>query len=1452
MSEFPVPENESERLRTLENYEILDSLNEEDFDQLTELASIICDVPISLISLIDKDRQWFKSKVGLDVSETTRELAFCQYAIMETEIFEVEDATRDERFKNNGLVTGNPNIRFYAGSPLIDPNGFALGTLCVIDREPRVLTDKQKRALALLAKEVTTLIVERRQKAELKHFENIFSVSSDLVGVAGVDGIFKKINPAFHKALGWDDQTLLNTSFFDLVHPEDLEKTVSEVQQLSTGQAMVNFTHRVKTLNDGYKTFQWTAAAEVSTGNLFAIGRDVTKEREKEARVITSEEQLRAFFENSQGFMCTHDMNGRFLTVNSAGAASLGYGKEEILNLSLFDIIPAQVHQNVWAYLADIIKNRKSKGQMLVHTKDGMERIWMYSNILQHRPDGTQYIIGNAIDITERHNLEEELKKTKITLEQINTVARVGGWEVDLISSKVSWTSITREIHGVGDDYIPTVEQGVNFYKEGYSRSKIAEVIQIAISSGKGWDVELQIVDFNGREKWVRALGNAAFEKGVCIRVFGTFQDISNSKTAEIEKYRSQKLFKEVLNAASEVSVIATDVEGTITVFNSGSEKLLGYSAEEIVGKHNPGLFHRPEEVIARGRELTDEYGVPVEGFRVFVHKPEIEGAEQREWTYVRKDGKKRTVSLVVTAIKDLDETINGYLGVATDITEKKVIEQQLLEQQARLSAFVEHAPAAVAMLDRDMRYIAATSKWIDEYHFSGKQVIGVSYYDLFKNLDQERRDRHARVMNGAIERNDEEKYRLAGATEDSYIAWEMRPWYQFDGTIGGIMLFTQNITSIIRQREELNTAKIMAEQASVAKSEFLANMSHEIRTPLNGVIGFTDLLLRTNLNQTQQQYLNIVNQSGNALLSIINDILDFSKIEAGKLELDNERFDLYEMCGQATDIITYQIQKKGLEMLLNIAANLPRFIVADSVRLKQILVNLLGNASKFTEKGEVELKIEVLEAGSEDSTLRFSVRDTGIGIKADKQKKIFEAFSQEDGSTTKKYGGTGLGLTISNKLLGLMGSYLQLTSEPGKGSCFYFDITVPSEKGEAINWENIDRIKTVLVVDDNENNRTILNQMLLLRNIKTTEARNGLEALQILDNGARFDAILMDYHMPYMDGIETIRKIKENFLFSVEDQPVILLYSSSSDEHIIKACDELGIAHRLVKPVKMNDIFHVLSRIHVKGGELKTEKSVGSEKQMAGFTVMVVEDNPINMLLTTTIITSIAPNAIVKEAVHGVDALEQCKIQMPDLILMDVQMPEMNGYEATKAIRMIEDAGHVPIVALTAGNVKGEREKCLAAGMDDFAVKPIKEEAIAMIFEKWLGSTYNTSGDSLERDIENQNVESFIDTMAPDNETKTQLRQLIMREFTLSIKGMGEHYDRRDLVGLKAIGHKLYGAAASCGLKSLARISTSIEQLESFNEAEVSSLIKEAGKEVDAILSALNANKTPDNKEGM
>jgi PAS domain S-box-containing protein len=429
-----LPRNEVERLHALESYYILDTLAEDEFDRFTQLIAIICETPISLISLLDEKRQWFKSRVGLEVEQTPRDLAFCKHTILGDEMFQVKDATMDERFRNNDLVTGDPNIRFYAGFPLIDPDGYALGSLCVIDRVPRALTEPQERALKLLAEQITTLIVERKEKEHLANFQKLFNLSDDLVCIGGFDGYFKSINPAFSKMLGYDESYLLKTPVLQMVHPADVRRTNEEAVALRRGEISVNFTNRYKAKNGTYKIIEWTTSPDKDQPFFYSIGRDITKHEEQEA----------------------------------------------------------------------------------------------------------------------------ELRLTKEMLEQTNAVAKVGGWEYNIPEGTLYWSSVTKDIHEVPADFVPDLTAGVNFYKEGEDRELIAKVVDHALATGEGWDVELRIVTAKGNELWIRALGLAEMKHGECVRLYGTFQDIDEQKNEEIKLEKSARMIRQqndrLLNFAHIVS----------------------------------------------------------------------------------------------------------------------------------------------------------------------------------------------------------------------------------------------------------------------------------------------------------------------------------------------------------------------------------------------------------------------------------------------------------------------------------------------------------------------------------------------------------------------------------------------------------------------------------------------------------------------------------------------------------------------------------------------------------------------------------------------------------------------------------------------------------------------------------------------------------------------------------
>lgn len=655
-------------------------------------------------------------------------------------------------------------------------------------------------------------------------------------------------------------------------------------------------------------------------------------------------------------------------------------------------------------------------------------------------------------------------------------------------------------------------------------------------------------------------------------------------------------------------------------------------------------------------------------------------------------------------------------------IEEKREIENKL----RKLSQAVEQSSASVVItnLKGEIEYV--NPKFTEATGYTFEEVIGNTpgilksgnqspayYAELWKT-----------IVSGNVWRGEFQNKKKNG--ELYWEAASISPIFTEDGRITHYLAVKDDITDRKRVEADLKLAKEQAEAASKAKSEFLSNMSHEIRTPLNGVIGFTDLLRNTPLSPVQQQYVDNANVSGHALLGIINDILDFSKIEAGMLHLEMIKTDMIELLETSVDIVKYSSGKKKLELLLNVAPNLPRFAVTDPIRLKQILANLLGNAVKFTEYGEVELKVNYEQLENNQGRISFFVRDTGIGIPESQKSNLFKSFSQADSSTTRKFGGTGLGLTISNLIAQKMDSNIQFDSKQGEGSVFYFDLVTETEAGEKHDRGSILNVKRCLIIDDNENNRRILEDMLGRWNIENESCDNGLTALRILETSRPFDIIICDYNMPYIDGLETIRMIREKILLTPEKQPVILLHSSSDDVELHKKCDELGVRYRLTKPVKSSDLYAYLCQLHNSENKSQTpevEVQTAPKVVDGSIKLLIVEDVAMNMIMIKAIIARIVPGAELIEAKNGLEAIAGYEKHLPDLILMDVQMPEMNGIEATRKIRQIEQqkGKHIPIVALTAGAFKEEQERCLAAGMDDFLTKPVETMKINQLLNKYF-----------------------------------------------------------------------------------------------------------------------------------
>ncbi|MCG7280161.1 response regulator [Chryseobacterium taklimakanense] len=786
----------------------------------------------------------------------------------------------------------------------------------------------------------------------------------------------------------------------------------------------------------------------------------------------------------------------------------------------------------------------------------------------------------------------------------------------------------------------------------------------------------------------------------------GSEQEIVTEMVDQASKLFQSKEKQELLHKYDVLFEISDDLVGIASTggqfvkVNPAFAKILGWS-EQVFLNTNIMEFIHPEDRKRTGEALRElEQGKSVYNFTN---------------RYITNSGEMKWIEWTCTP-----DVVNGLLyTIGRDVTEFTAQTQALKKSEQKYRNLFEKNQAIMSIHDMNGNFIDINEAGLKASGFSTDEIKKLNLYDLVIA------EKHANVRNylRQLQISNVASGELTLHKKDGSLAvWHFVSTADGDGD-GKVMANAIDITDRKKLEEEMLAAKELAEKAYALKSEFVANMSHEIRTPLNGIIGFTELLLDTNLDETQRQYLEIINQSGAALYSIINDILDFSKLEKQKVKLNLDKVEIEELISEAFNIVSFSNSQKHLEMLIDIDNAIPKYMWTDAMRLKQVFVNLLGNALKFTEDGEIVLYAKVLENLEKGKKkIRFGVRDTGIGISDEKLSEVFDAFAQEDGSITKKFGGTGLGLTISNQILALAGSVLQVESVQRKGSDFFFDIEVQTEEEE--HDLGLNDIKRVLIVDDNANNRKVLKRMLERKNIEVVECDSGLKALVLIMEKSDFDVIIMDYHMPVMDGIETIRKIKNIVPDPTEEAPYIILYSSSDDSSLQDLCDELQIENRLVKPIRMKQMYEVLSKLKsAEKKKLKPVKSGAAEVSNHQIKILIAEDNAVNMLLTKTYLRDIVPHAVIVEAINGTEAVVKYQNECPHLILMDVQMPELNGIEATKKIRALEKNIEIPVIALTAGTLPGEKEKCLNAGMSDFLAKPLLKQPLSDMIQKWIGS---------------------------------------------------------------------------------------------------------------------------------
>ncbi len=957
----------------------------------------------------------------------------------------------------------------------------------------------------------------------------------------------------------------------------------------------------------------------------------------------------------------------------------------------------------------------------------------------------------------------------------------------------------------------------------------------------------------------------------------GVVRDITEAKRVESVIRDLTVLQRAILDGAN-YSIISTTPDGVIRTFNAAAERWLGYRSEEVVGRATPLWFHDAGEVERHAEALSREFGQSVApGVEVFVAKARRGVTEEREWTYIRKDGSRFPVRLSVTALRDEPGSITGFLVIGSDVTKWKEVGEAL----RKLSRAVEQSPVTIVITDLKGNIEYVNPKFTQVTGYTAEEAIGQNprilksgeqpsslYQELWTTIasgGEWRGEFHNRKKNGEyywesasispvkdpagaithyiavkeditkIKEAQEELEKLslvASKTDNAVLITDARgriEWindgftrltgygldeiagkiprhvlegpltdpqtrdrirrllgeergfaeeiinYRKDGSHYWISLTVtpifdkagkltkfisvgSDITKRKRVEAELQAAKEAADAANRAKSEFLASMSHEIRTPMNAIIGMAELLWETHLTMEQRQYVRIFRSAGENLLTLINDILDLSKVEAGHLELESVHFDLGDLVEKVCDIMVLKAEQKKIELVCRVAPEVPQWLVGDPLRLRQILLNLMGNAIKFTEEGEVLLEVSRAEAGQasegkEEGTcwIRFSVKDTGIGIPADKLAKVFDSFTQVDSSVTRKYGGSGLGLAISQRLVELMGGRITVQSELGRGSDFTFTARFGLQiSGEAVAPSPDVRFwgGRTLVVDDNATNRLILVESMSRWNIPVVTADGGEAALREMrdasQRGAPFQLVLLDRRMPGMDGLDVAKAVRADP--HLQGTNLILLTSDVRPGDLKKA-KELGISWNLSKPVKRKDLQHAIQVALSEGRTGERPAPVAEAQPPDGaverrpdqrpLSILLVEDSKDNRILIQSYLKK-TPYQL-DLALNGQEALEKVKRCSYDLVLMDMQMPVMDGYTATREIRKWEKKSgcglrRLPIVALTASALQEDIDRSLGAGCDVHLPKPISKSTLLEMIVRQTGSPAGLMDHRLDR----------------------------------------------------------------------------------------------------------------------